>query len=312
MTQTLTAGPTLADLLPDWRTHLRARNLSAKTITAYMASARNLIDYLTAQGMPTTPAGVTREHLEAWLSAELARPKKRGGGPMSAAQVNHLYRSVQQFFRWIADEGEITASPMARMKPPKVPEQPVPVLSDADLAAMLKARSGADFTSRRDTALLRLLLDSGCRLAEVAGLTVEDVDQELEEITVMGKGRRSRRIPYGPKTAEALSRYLRLRRSHPWAARSTKLWLGRQGPMSGDGIYQMVERVAAVAGLGPVHPHQLRHTAAHAWLAAGNQETDLMRLMGWKSRQMVGRYAASAADERAREAHRRARLGDRV
>ena len=90
------------------------------------------------------------------------------------------------------------------------------------------------------------------------------------------------------------------------------LWLGPKGALTDSGVRQLVERRAAEAGLGHIHPHQLRHTFAHAWLADGGADADLMMLAGWRSRQTLQRYAASTAAERARTAYSGRALGDRL
>ena len=121
-----------------------------------------------------------------------------------------------------------------------------------------------------------------------------DLDLDDQVVIVLGKGRRPRAVPFGRKTALALDRYLRMRASHPFA-HLPNLWLGRAGAMTPSGLFQIVAARGAAASLPGLHPHQFRHSFADSWLSAGGNESDLMRLAGWRSRQMVAAVAGADA-----------------
>ena len=297
---------TISDLTPSWERHLKAINRAPRTIASYLEAAGLLHDWLVKHRpdyLDSGVAGVTQADLESYIGGEQDRT--------SASNAASQYRRLQQLFRWLLEEEEISDSPMRRMSAPHVPEKAIPVIPEGELRKLVAACEGRDFVSRRDEAIVRLFIDTGIRSDEMAGLKVASIDFDYAVIVVLGKGRKNRSVPFGANTARALDRYLRMRRHHRYAE-SEWLWIGGKGRLSASGVQQMVDRRCAKAGIPHIHLHRFRHSNANEWLLAGGAEGDLERIMGWSAGSgMVRHYAKSAADHRAREAHKRMALGDR-
>ena len=164
-----------------------------------------------------------------------------------------------------------------------------------------RACAGRAFAERRDAALIAVFRATGIRLSELAGIRYHaddprrsDVDLWHREITVQGKGRKTRTVKISFDAARSLDRYIRVRARHAQAYRP-QLWLGasNRGPMTASGIYQVIVRRGRQCGIN-VYPHRFRHHFSHTWLDRGGAEGDLMELNGWTSPQMLRRYGASA------------------
>ncbi len=155
-------------LVREWDRQRRSENKSPKTIQGYLDSTWQLIIWLdhlretpdespdraADDGdltRPDQPADITKSHLIGWINHLLS---------INAPGTTHnRYRAVQQWFNWPLDEGEIDAHPMARMKPPAIPEKEVPLVPLDLIRQILADCDGRDLISRRDTAIIRLIWD---------------------------------------------------------------------------------------------------------------------------------------------------------
>jgi site-specific recombinase XerD len=286
------------------RLHLAAEGKAAKTVRTYTEAVQW---FAAARLLRETGRScweeVRRQDVQEWIVWLLDR--------YSSAYASNQFRALQQFFKWLAAEEEIP-DPVAGLRPPHVPDKPVPVFAAGDLDGLERACAGRSFQQRRDAAVIAVLRATGMRLSELAGIRYNpedpgrsDLDLRLREITVHGKGRKTRTVKISHDAARALDQYIRVRARHAQAHRP-QLWLGinNRGPMTVSGIYQVIARRGRECGV-EAFPHRFRHYFSHTWLDRGGAEGDLMELNGWTSVQMLRRYGASARSARARRSYDR-------
>lgn len=291
----------LLDLLDSWALALAAERKSAQTVKNYRAGVEQFVRFHTERGVPPI---LDRRHVQAFINS-LAE-QGREGATLRARQL-----ALRRFSAFLTAEGELSTDPLLGMKAPKLDSKVVEPLTDDDVRALLKACAGAEFRDRRDEALVRLMVESGLRAGEAATLRTEDVDLMRGTVIVRrGKGGKGRVVPFGPQTARAMDRYRRQRAQHRLADTSA-WWLGDRGKaFSYDALHKTLKARAASAGLRGFHPHLLRHTAAHRWLAAGGSESGLMAVAGWERPDMLQRYTRARATDRAIAESRNLNLGD--
>lgn len=250
-------------------------------------------------------AEMDREHVRAYIIDVTEK--------FSLGTAQNRFRSLRRFFNWAEAEEIIERSPMLRMELPSGETKDVDIPPVEHVRALLATCAGKDFNAVRDTAIIRLFCEPGSpRCAEMAALRVEHVDLKSDVVSLWGKGRVYRSVPFGAKTGKALSRYLRVRANHPLAG-SPYVWIGSRGrSLTASGLYQMIERRCAEAGIPRIHPHALRHLAVDQWYEAGGDIQDAMRLFGWRSPQMAYHYARQHAGRRAVNHAREMRVGDQI
>lgn len=279
-----------------WTLALRADHKVKGTIRTYLNGLRAYAVWSESRGEEPM---LTKPHVQQFI----AEFYDAGGKPTTAG--NYL-SALRLFVVWCIEEGENVPNEIGNMKNPKEPKTYRPPLSAEELEAIIATCDAKTFRGKRDKALLLFMLDTGGRASEIVGVRLENLWVPKGRVLFKGKGDKERLAAFSPQTGIALDRYLRARRRHKLAETTSMVWLGERNNTFGyDGLYQMVQRRAAQAGVTDTHPHRFRRTFADNWLSEGGSVDGLMAIAGWENMEMVKLYAGARANVRALEEHQR-------
>jgi integrase/recombinase XerD len=198
-----------------------------------------------------------------------------------AGSVARAVTALRSLLRFLHADG-LTRAGLAEAVPTvarrKLAGLPKALTSD-QVAALLASCDRDTALGRRDLAILTVLWRLGLRAGEVAGLRLDDIDWRRGEITVAGKGRRCERLPLPADVGQAVVSYLAGRRPGTAVREVFACARAPHRAMSRGAVTNVVARAARRAGLGTVHAHRLRHTAATAMLGAGASLTEIGQVL---------------------------------
>jgi len=254
-----------------------------------------------------------RGDFRAWLAAR----NRRGLAATSSARA---LSAIKSFFRFLARRGLAENGTVLAMGTPKLPRSvPKPLTQDeaADVLGLAGSAAREAWIARRDEALFTLLYGGGLRIAEALSLDWGDLPtgspDAMAELTVLGKGRKERRIPLLPILRQALAAY---RAATPYGTdRDDPIFRGARGDRLTARVAQRaMEQIRIAAGLpATATPHALRHSFATHLLSAGGDLRTIQELLGHASLSTTQRYTAVEADRMMAlydKAHPRAKRAD--
>jgi integrase/recombinase XerD len=216
--------------------------------------------------------------------------------------------AVRSFYAFALREGVATRDVPALVDAPKPGSYLPDVLAPDDVERILEAPPDDDAIGIRDRAILELLYACGLRVSELVGLDTDRVDLSAQQVRVIGKGNKERRVPMGDEARERLHRY-RIGPREAWTAGSPTpaVFVGKRGKrLSREAVWRLVKRWAEVAGVRErVTPHTFRHSFATHLLEGGADLRVVQALLGHASISTTQLYT-HLTGERVREVYARA------
>ena len=249
------------------------RNLSANTASSYKRDLVKLATFLESLKI-SSYSNISDETCTGWIGSLYAS----NNNPRSIQR--HL-SSAKGFFKFLKKNYLIDTSPFELINAPKTPSHLPDVLSPEDVEQLLNFKP-CDALEIRDLAIVELMYSSGLRVSETANINLDDFEEEMTFLRVLGKGSKTRLVPLGRYAVNAINNWVKERSKY--SEESSALFINLKGSrLSVRSIQLRLKRLATKQGLPPVHPHMLRHSFATHMLESSGDLRTIQELLGHSS-----------------------------
>ena len=260
-------------MIEEYLTYIEAvKNLSSKTISSYkedlklftMFCSQEKIELLHVQ--PETIL-----HFIAWLT----------GKKYSCASINRMISAIKGFYRYCLRFGKISTNPASDIESLSQPRRLPKFLFEHEIEALQKLPDSKTFIGSRNLALLAVLFSTGCRVSEIAGMKITDINFQKHSIQVTGKGSKERLVFLSPRAEEALQNYLLFRNAIPNVSSQYVFVNNRGKALTQRGIAYILDMLQQNSKINKhVTPHMLRHSFATKLVSNGADIRSVQAMLG--------------------------------
>ena len=251
----------------------QVKNLSPNTANSYKRDLLKLSSYMESLGI-VSYSKITDDIGTGWIGSLFSS----NNNPRSIQR--HL-SSAKGFFKFLKKNSIIESSPFELVNAPKTTQHLPDVLSPEDVEQLLSLKP-MDVLEIRDLAIVELMYSSGLRVSETANIDLNDFEEEMSFLRVLGKGSKTRIVPLGRYAINAIQNWIKEREKY--SEKSKALFINLKGSrLSVRSIQLRLKRLAIKQGLPPVHPHMLRHSFATHMLESSGDLRTIQELLGHSS-----------------------------